>query len=101
MIRSNISSRQQSRTLDIVHIIIGTVILVMAVLAFMDPTENMVLFPLIFFAAAILKIVSGVSELMSAKRAHEHAFSTGAVLQLVLGILIAFLGMVSAISVLM
>ena len=55
MARINAAGRQPSRTLDMVHIIIGIVIVVMAVMAFINPTENMVLFPLIFFAAAILR----------------------------------------------
>ena len=98
MSRINTVSRQQSRALDMVHIIIGIVILVMAVLAFLDPTENMVLFPLIFFAAAILKVVGGIHTILNAKRAHERT-STQGVIQLTLGILIAILGVVSAISV--
>ena len=81
-----------------VHIIIGIVIVVMAVMAFIDPTENMVLFPLIFFAAAILKIVSGANAILGAKRAHEHS-STQGTIELIVGMLIAALGVVSAVSV--
>ena len=72
MARINVAGRQPSRMLDMVHIIIGIVIVVMAVMAFIDPTENMVLFPLIFFAAAILKIVSGANTILNAKRATGH-----------------------------
>lgn len=98
MARINVAGRQPSRTLDVVHIIIGIVIVVMAVMAFIDPTENMVLFPLIFFAAAILKIVSGASTILNAKRAHEHTSPQGTI-ELGIGILIAVLGVVSAVSV--
>ena len=98
MARINAAGRQPSRTLDMVHIIIGIVIVVMAVMAFIDPTENMVLFPLIFLAAAILKIVSGVNTILNAKRAHEHTSPQGTI-ELVVGILIAALGVVSAVSV--
>ena len=98
MARINVAGRQPSRMLDMVHIIIGIVIVVMAVMAFIDPTENMVLFPLIFFAAAILKIVSGSNTILNAKRAHEHTSPQGTI-ELVVGILIAVLGVVSAVSV--
>ena len=41
-------SQSESRTLDLIHIIFCIIILVMAVLAFLKPSENMMLFPLIF-----------------------------------------------------
>ena len=34
--------------------------MIMAVVAFVDPEDNMVLFPIIFFLAAVLNMVNGV-----------------------------------------
>lgn len=48
MSRYNQTIRQSSRRLDLFHIVLGLALLVMAVLAFVDPNTNMVLFPLIF-----------------------------------------------------
>ena len=87
MARINVAGRQPSRMLDMVHIIIGIVIVVMAVMAFIDPTENMVLFPL-----------SGANTILNAKRAHEHTSPQGTI-ELAVGILIAVLGVLSAVSV--
>ena len=58
MSRYNQTIRQSSRRLDLFHIVLGLALLVMAVLAFVDPNTNMVLFPLIFFTAAAIKLVS-------------------------------------------
>ena len=77
MARINVAGRQPSRMLDMVHIIIGIVIVAMA---------------------AILKIVSGANTILNAKRAHEHTSPQGTI-ELVVGILIAVLGVVSAVSV--
>lgn len=54
------SPRNVSLILDWVHIIIGVLVLVMAVAAFINPEDNMFLFPVIFFLAAVLNMVSGV-----------------------------------------
>lgn len=48
---------ERSRKLDAVHIVLGIVIVVMALVAFVQPSENMVLFPLIFFFASLLQWV--------------------------------------------
>ncbi len=46
--------------LDWIHIIIGILVMIMAVIAFINPENNMILFPIIFFLAAVLNIVNGV-----------------------------------------
>ena len=54
------SPRNTSLILDWVHIIIGVLVVVMAVAAFINPENNMILFPVIFFLAAALNVVNGV-----------------------------------------
>ena len=99
MARVNTVRGRQSRTLDLVHIVIGIIIVVMAVFAFLDPTENMVLFPLIFFAAAVLKLACGSTSILHARQEHERSVNLQGVLQLTAGLLIFLIGVLSAVSV--
>ena len=54
------SPRNTSLILDWVHIITGALVVIMAVAAFVDPEDNMILFPVIFFLASALNMVDGV-----------------------------------------
>lgn len=54
------SPRSTTLILDWLHIIIGILVVVMAVIAFINPEDNMILFPVIFFLAAVLNTVNGV-----------------------------------------
>lgn len=54
------SPRNTSMILDWVHIIIGVLVVIMAVVAFINPENNMILFPVIFFLAAVLNLVNGI-----------------------------------------
>lgn len=97
MSRSHGSSQLSSRRMDMVHIILGIVITVMAVLAFLHPDENMVLFPLIFFSAALLKLISAIRTLRTSLQ--EHRRSWGSIAQLTLGIVLLGIGVLSAVSI--
>lgn len=48
--------------LDAAHLILGIVIVILAVLSFMNPEGNHMLFPLVFLLAAMLNAVSGIFE---------------------------------------
>lgn len=48
-----------SLILDAIHIVTGILIVIFAVLAFLNPDENRILFPAIFFLAAILNLANG------------------------------------------
>ena len=54
------SPRNTTLILDWLHIIIGVCVVIMAVIAFINPENNMILFPLIFFLSAVLNIVNGI-----------------------------------------
>ncbi|MCI8515655.1 MAG: hypothetical protein HFG75_02090 [Hungatella sp.] len=54
------SPRNTTLILDWLHIITGILVVAMAVTAFINPEEHMVLFPLIFFLAAMLNMVNGI-----------------------------------------
>lgn len=45
--------------LDVLHIIVGILIVIFAVLAFLNPDENRILFPVIFLLAAVLNFANG------------------------------------------
>ena len=60
MVQEKKRSRRGSYfALDMLHIVIGVLILFFAVLAFLNPEENRILFPVIFLLAAILNFANG------------------------------------------
>jgi len=99
MAKVNTVSRGTSRQLDIVHIILGVIIVVMAIMAFINPVENMVLFPLIFFVAAVLKLISGVAVIMNANSEHDRKVHVKGYLQIIIGVIILGIGIISAVSI--
>lgn len=48
--------------LDMAHLVLGIAIVILAVLSFINPEGNRMLFPLVFLMAAILNAVSGIFE---------------------------------------
>lgn len=53
------SGRASSFVLDILHIVVGILIVMLAVLAFLSPDENRILFPAIFLLASLLNLANG------------------------------------------
>jgi len=53
------SSRASGMALDMLHVIVGVLIVIFAVLAFLNPEENRILFPAIFFLASVLNLANG------------------------------------------
>ena len=49
------SERHSGVFLDMVHLILGIAIVILAVLSFINPEGNHMLFPLVFFAGSIVK----------------------------------------------
>ena len=88
--------RSETPGLDILHIIIGIAVVVMAVFSFLDPAEYMFFFPVIFLLAAVLNVVSGRYRYHNAK---DRGQSASAVVQTVFGGFFFILGIVSAISI--
>ncbi len=90
-------SRGSGRKLDIIHIVLGILILVMAALAFLDPEQNMMLFPLIFLTAALLRLISAGYTIIQLphekKRRARTAFDT------ITGILLLLLTAISAVEI--
>ena len=89
--------RGTTAALDMMHIVIGIVIVFMAVVSFVNPGEYMILFPVIFLLAAILNLVTGNHKLRRSKRNQRQKVL--AVGQMIFGSLLVVLAVVSAISI--
>ena len=83
--------------LDLMYIVIGVLVVICAVLAFLDPEKNQFLFPVIFWLAGLLNGVSGWYKLKYSGRDKKRRFG-GISLCLCAGILV-LLGVASAISI--
>ena len=83
--------------LDGVHLILGIAIVILAVLSFMNPEGNLMLFPLVFVLAALLNAISGIFELKI--RSHNKKRLRGGLLQMALAAGFGALGVLSAISI--
>lgn len=89
--------RNSAFLLDMMHIVIGAVIVVMAVLSFLNPEDHMLLFPIIFLLAAILNLVNGISRIRQNIRERKH--NAGGLLVLLFGILLLAFSVISAVSI--
>ncbi|MGN0158286.1 MAG: DUF6637 family protein [Brotaphodocola sp.] len=83
--------------LDIMHIAAGILIVLCAVLAFLDPDNNQFLFPVIFWMAAFLNGASGWYQLGECGR--DKKKKAEAVCRLTAAAVLAVIGAVSAISI--
>ena len=59
--------RMSGLALDVLHVVIGIVIVIFAVLAFLNPEENRILFPGIFLLAAILNAANGLDRMRGSR----------------------------------
>ena len=88
--------RSAALILDLLHIVIGILVVICAILAFLDPEGNSILFPVIFWLAALLNgIVSGFRLKMSGHDKKKQAGSG----QCLLAVILTILGVLSAISI--
>ena len=89
--------RSDALMLDLIHIVIGILVVVCAVFAFLDPEKNRFLFPVIFALAALLNSVNGWMELKNSGR--DKRRRNAGVLQCMAAVLLLAVGVVSAISI--
>lgn len=64
------------------HIVVGILIVIFAVLAFLNPDENRILFPVIFLLAAVLNLANGYDRYRRG-RGRKHLRTGGMVLMAV------------------
>ena len=89
--------RSESVALDVMHVLIGVTVVVLAFISFIDPEDNLIFFPVIFFLAAILNLVTGNYRMGHNKRSRRQKLS--ALLQMLFGILLMALAIISAASI--
>ena len=83
--------------LDVLHLVTGIIIVIMGMLAFVNPAENSGLFPLVFFLAAILSGVSGIFELKVHTRTNKK--KAAGIFHLGICAVLATVGILSAASI--
>ena len=89
--------RSAALILDLLHIVIGILVVICAILAFLDPEGTSLLFPVIFWLAALLNgIVGGFRLKMSG---HDKKKQAGGAVQCLLAVILTILGVLSAISI--
>lgn len=83
--------------MDWIHIVIGTLIVLMAIIAFLNPESNMMLFPVIFMLAAALNLLNGVYRCRRAGR--EKKKIAAGMGQIAVGSCLAVVTLISAVSI--
>ena len=83
--------RNAALILDLLHIVIC------AILAFLDPEGNSILFPVIFWLAAVLNGVMGGFRIRMS--GHDRKKQAGGAAQCLLAVILTILGALSAISI--
>ncbi|MBR5474586.1 MAG: hypothetical protein IKU83_04140 [Lachnospiraceae bacterium] len=73
--RKTKNPHKRNSTIDLLHVIICVVIVALAVIGFMNPTENMKLFALIFALAAVLNFINGIPHLKRVRGAKSRLAS--------------------------
>lgn len=86
------NERRAGVFLDMAHLILGIAIVIFAVLSFISPEGNRMLFPLVFLLAALLNGIKGIFELKTCSKKQLGIF------QLLLGAGLGLLGVLSAVS---
>ena len=89
--------RASSFALDILHVAVGILIVIFAVLAFLNPDETRILFPAIFLLAAILNFANGYDK-FSKNRGRKKKRAAGAALMAV-GVALFLLCVLSALTI--
>ena len=90
--------RRLSFVMDILHLTAGAVIVVLAVLAFLDPDGHRAFFPVIFFLAAFLSLADGIVFFRAAQRDNRKKLAGAG--RFLFGLVLLALGVVSAMVIL-
>lgn len=89
--------RNIAMMLDILHIVVGVLVVICAVLAFLNPEKNQFLFPVIFCLAALLNGVNGWNRLQTGGR--DKKKKAGGISQCVVAGVLLLIGVLSAVSI--
>lgn len=91
------SGRNLYFALDMLHIVVGILIVILAVLAFLNPEENRILFPVIFLLAAVFNFANGYDK-FHRNRGRSKQRAAGTALMIV-GTGLFFLCVLSALTI--
>lgn len=83
--------------LDLVHIVIGVGIVILAVITFLNPEDHMLMFPAIFLLAALLNLIKGICRIREFGRNKKKRIS--GILEIALGAVLLALCIISAVSI--
>ena len=83
--------------MDWIRIGIGLLVVILAILAFLNPEDNRFLFPVIFLLAAALNMINGIYRFRLSGR--EKKKKLAAVMQLLLAVVLMAVTVVSAITI--
>lgn len=89
--------RNAALIMDAVHIVIGVLIVVLAVIIFLNPEGNQILLPFIFLLAAVLDICNGVHKYRLGGR--DTVKKAAACWQLAVAVFLVAVAVVSAVSI--
>lgn len=90
------SARSTETLLDLIHIVIGIAIVIMAVISFTNPEDHLALFPVIFFLACVLNLINGYVKISRSGR--DKKKKAGGAGLMFFGLILAALAVISAIS---
>jgi len=91
------SLRNASMIVDVLHIVVGILIVTLAVISFLNPEDHMFLFPAIFFLAGMLNLVNGIYKIRLSGR--EKKKKAAGIAILMFGFLLIALTVISAVSI--
>ncbi|KEZ90236.1 MULTISPECIES: DUF6637 family protein [Clostridia] len=91
------SLRNASMIVDVLHIVVGILIVTLAVISFLNPEDHMFLFPAIFFLAGMLNLVNGIYKIRLSGR--EKKKKAAGIVVLLFGFLLIALTVISAVSI--
>ena len=91
------SPRKLGTMLDTAHIVIGLAVVVMAFFAVLEPMKYMFLFPVIFFLASVLTLITSWFMFTAYKRNSRKKIA--GIIYLIVGLLLLALFVVSAVSI--
>ncbi|NBH72777.1 hypothetical protein D3Z51_12240 [Clostridiaceae bacterium] len=89
--------RNEAMMLDLLHIVVGILVVTCAVLAFLEPEKNRFLFPVIFWLAGLLNGINGWYRLKNSGRDKKRKVNGAALC--VLAVVLILIGAASAISI--
>ncbi len=90
-------NRNAALIMDAVHVVIGALVVILAVITFLNPEGNQILLPVIFVLAAILNICNGVYKYRLSGR--DTAKKAASVWLFALAAFLIVVAVVSAISI--